>query len=148
MTDQKPTTTDELVRRIEEGWRSFRPAVDAVRGNLRATTLSGWTRLGMLGHVAGWQEVTGPRLDEWLRTGTPPDAPDEDEFNARTAADAERDGEDATLRRLDVSYTALLDAVRRIPTERLTDNDGWPASVVAGNSYDHWQEHEPELRGS
>jgi hypothetical protein len=148
MANDDPKTTDELVRRVEEGWRSFRAAVDAARGDLRVTTPSGWTRLGMLGHVAGWQEVTLPLLDEWQRTGTVPAAPDEDEFNARASADAERDGEEATLRGLDDSYAALLDAVRHLPSERLGDNDGWPAGVVAGNTYGHWQEHEAELRGS
>ena len=111
-------------------------------------TISGWTVGAMLAHIAAWHEATGYRLHRFGATGHPqPKVVEDDEtFNARVAA--ETAGRHAELIRADVhaSFERLRLALLTLDPE--LDAKGWVEAVVAGNTYEHYQEHHDELRAA
>ncbi|HYM83990.1 MAG TPA: maleylpyruvate isomerase N-terminal domain-containing protein [Candidatus Dormibacteraeota bacterium] len=141
-----PTTTADLVGRVEEAWAWARPAVERVaRDGLDRPTSTGWTYRALALHVAAWHELTVERLGAWLATAERPAGVDVDAFNASVARQAASTSDEEVLRRLDASYATFLDLVRGLPTERLGELDAWPVVVVAANSYGHYEEHSAEL---
>ena len=140
---------DDLVFRVDEAWRPF--AADMARLSHEAyerPTAAGWTVGGMLAHVAAWHEATAYRLNRYGATGHPQPkvVEDDDEFNARVVA--ETAGRHAELIRADVhaSFERLRVAVLALDPE--LDPQGWVEAVVAGNTYEHYEEHRDELRAA
>ena len=109
-------------------------------------TPSGWTVGAMLAHIAAWHEATAYRLHRFGATGHPqPKVVEDDEaFNAQVAA--ETAGRHAELIRADVhaSFERLRAAVLALDPD--LDPKGWVEAVVAGNTYEHYEEHREELR--
>lgn len=138
---------DDLVFRVDEAWRPF--AADMARLSHEAyeqTTDAGWTVGGMLAHIAAWHEATAYRLHRFGATGRPQPkvVEDDDAFNARVID--ETAGRHAELIRADVhsSFERLRVAVLALDPE--LDPRGWVEAVVAGNTYEHYEEHRAELR--
>jgi hypothetical protein len=111
-------------------------------------TASGWTVGAMLAHIAAWHEATAYRLHRFAATGHPqPKVVEDDEtFNAQVAA--ETAGRHAELVRADVhvSFERLRLALLTLDPE--LDAKGWVEAVVAGNTYEHYEEHREELRAA
>ena len=111
-------------------------------------TPSGWTVGAMLAHIAAWHEATAYRLHRFAATGHPqPKVVEDDEtFNAQVAA--ETAGRHAELVRADVhvSFERLRLALLTLDPE--LDAKGWVEAVVAGNTYEHYEEHREELRAA
>ena len=111
-------------------------------------TTSGWTVGAMLAHIAAWHEATAYRLHRFGATGHPqPKVVEDDEtFNAQVAA--ETAGRHAELIRADVhaSFERLRAAILTLDPE--LDPKGWVEAVVAGNTYEHYEEHREELRAA
>ena len=138
---------DELVFRVDEAWRLF--SADMARLSHEAygrPTASGWTVGAMLAHIAAWHEATAYRLYRFGATGHPqPKVVEDDEaFNAAVAT--ETAGRHAELIRADVhaTFERLRAAVLTLDPE--LDPKGWVEDVVAGNTYEHYEEHRDELR--
>ena len=111
-------------------------------------TAAGWTIGAMLAHIAAWHEATAYRLHRFGATGHPqPKVVEDDEtFNAQVAA--ETAGRHAELIRADVhaTFERLRAAVLTLDPE--LDPEGWVEAVVAGNTYEHYEEHREELRAA
>jgi hypothetical protein len=111
-------------------------------------TASGWTVGAMLAHIAAWHEATAYRLYRFGATGhaQPKVVEDDEAFNARVAA--ETAGRHAELIRADVhaSFERLRAAVLALDPE--LDPKGWVEAVVAGNTYEHYEEHRDELQAA
>lgn len=133
------STSQELLARIEKGWTHFRSAVAAAGlPALEERTSAGWTYKELLAHIAAWEETIPPRL---AAEGFPYAVGDADAFNAAAAASARERRPAEVVRRLDLAHAALVAAVGRI-----ADRDiGEPTDFLAGNSYDHYEEHRDEL---
>lgn len=112
------------------------------------TTDAGWTVGGMLAHIAAWHEATAYRLHRFGATGRPQPkvVEDDDAFNARVID--ETAGRHAELIRADVhsSFERLRVAVLALDPD--LDPRGWVEAVVAGNTYEHYEEHRAELRSA
>jgi len=111
-------------------------------------TAAGWTIGAMLAHIAAWHEATAYRLHRFGATGHPqPKVVEDDEtFNAQVAA--ETAGRHAELIRADVhaTFERLRAAVLTLDPE--LDPKGWVEAIVAGNTYEHYEEHREELRAA
>ena len=102
----------------------------------------------MLAHIAAWHEETAYRLHRFGATGHPqPKVVEDDEtFNAQVAT--ETAGRHAELIRADVhaTFERLRAAILTLDPE--LDPKGWVEAVVAGNTYEHYEEHREELRAA
>ncbi|HSL75565.1 MAG TPA: maleylpyruvate isomerase N-terminal domain-containing protein [Candidatus Limnocylindrales bacterium] len=147
MTDA-PAARDALLERMDAAWAGFGGAVDQLDGAaLAAPTPSGWTLAAMLAHVTGWHEATAFRVHRFGATGhsQPKVEEDDDRFNARVAAETADLPPDRILVSLRASYGRLRDAVASLDG---LDDDGWVEHVVAGNTYEHYEEHLPEVQAA
>jgi hypothetical protein len=105
----------------------------------------------MLAHISAWHELTTDRLLKYAVSGEPVGLPgdeDEDAINLRMAraSDGRTTGEVVvgtadTHRRLRRTVSAMTDA-------QLAAHDGWASAVIAGNSFEHYQEHLADLESA
>jgi hypothetical protein len=148
MTAADPTDRDALLRRVEEGWASFDERLDRVpSGAFGRITPSGWTIGAMLGHLAAWHDATTYRLHRFAATRheQPVVEADTDAFNARAASEVSGLSGEEIRAGVRASFEQLRDAIRALPS---LDPDGWVVAVVADNTYEHYDEHLPELDGA
>ncbi len=141
-----PTTTAALIERVHEGWRPFRRAVRQLGLlPLGRTTPAGWTYKALLSHVAHWMEAVPAELPERLagRRSAPSDV---DVENAREAAAAPSRSAGDIVERLDAAYAGVLRELERLPGDR--EIPFLAVRLVAGETYGHFAEHQPELDGS
>ena len=101
----------------------------------------------MLAHIAAWHDATAYRLHRFGATGHPqPKVVEDDEtFNASVAA------ETAGRRRRRSGPTSRLVRTLRVAILALDpelDPKGWVEAVVAGNTYEHYDEHRAELESA
>ena len=122
-----------------------------------------WSVKGVLAHVAVYERWTADQLDAMLRGETTmyvaPDVPpggNTDDTDARNAAyyEAWRNRSLADVRRESGEAFALLRAaIERTPEELLNESERFAwlngAAVwqmIPGNSYEHYQDHIPNIR--
>jgi hypothetical protein len=138
------------LRRMDEGWAAFEERVKAL-GNEQLTTRLGegaWTRKQMLAHITIWHELTTDRMLRYGESaepvGVPGDEP-EDSVNARAAraSDGRTSGE--VVMALRDSHRRLRRTVAAMTDAQLAAHDGWAAAVIAGNSFEHYEQHLPDL---
>jgi hypothetical protein len=133
---------------MDEAWNSFRERAHRfdVQQLEQPVAPGGWTRRQMLWHVAAWHVLTTERLTRFRETGDPVEMTEEaDAFNARAARGADGRTTGEIVMSLDDSFRRLRREVSRLDDERLAANDGWAAAVVAGNTFEHYEEHLPDL---
>ncbi len=140
---------DGLVYRVDEAWRPFAAGMARLQHETYGRpTSSGWTVGAMLAHIAAWHDATAYRLHRFGATGhAQPKVVDDDEaFNARVAAEIA--GRPPEMIRTDVhgSFERLRAAVLALDPE--LDPKGWVEAVVAGNTYEHYDEHRAELESA
>lgn len=141
-------TLDGLLARSDEGWASFRRAINAVPQDAWDDEVAsgGWTRRKMLNHVRVWHELTASRLASFRQTGTVPALEEDvDSINARAAADADVRSRELILSDLDRSYADVRSAIEQLGDQDLTAADGWVPNVIAGNTFGHYDEHRADL---
>lgn len=139
---------DALLDRMDGGWTGFGGAVDRLDpAALSAPTASGWTLGAMLAHVTAWHDATAFRVQRFAATGhtQPKVEEDDDRFNARVEAETADLPPDRILASLRSSYERLRGAVASLDG---LDDDGWVEHVVAGNTYEHYEEHLPEVEAA
>ena len=143
-----PATSRAQLERADESWVDFRLAIAAM--GLEAfgrTTPAGWTQQALIAHVAAWHEVSAERLRDFRASGDPSPGPDlsDDAFNARVARDTAALTPAAVVSRLDASWSMLRAEIAALSDRELRAHDGWAASVVAANTFDHYREHRVEV---
>jgi hypothetical protein len=142
---------DDILARMDEAWTAFLGGVRTVTGGGLEVRLGDglWTRKQMLAHVTTWHEMTIERLAKFVETGEPQDFEgDADAINARAARAAEGRTAGEVLLNMEESYRRLRREVGRLSDVQVTANDAWATAVIAGNSYDHYAEHMPDLEGA
>ena len=138
------TTVRDVLTRMDEGWNDFSTRVQELPGEVLGAHLGdgGWTRKQMLAHITTWHELTVERLSGLMASGEQPElAEDEDVINARAARAAEGRTSGEIIQSMQDSYARLRREVSRLTDQQLLDHDGFAASVIAGNSYGHYDEH-------
>lgn len=146
---QRPTTARETLVVLDEAWRQFREAVDAIPGEYLDLRLEvgGWTRKQMLAHISVWHDLTVQRLNSFMQTGQAATLSEhEDVINARAARAAEGRTAGEIMQNIDDSYRRLYRLIGRLSNDQLQVHDGWAGAVIAGNTYDHYREHRADLK--
>ena len=133
---------------MDEAWDSFRER--AHRSTVEQLDVpvaqGGWTRRQMLRHITTWHALTTDRLTRFRESGEPVELTEEtDSINARAARGADGRTTGEILVELDDSFRRLRREVGRLDDERLATHDGWAAAIVAGNTFEHYEEHLPDL---
>ena len=135
----------EHARREAEGWAAFEDALSRVPDD-RLTApgvLEGWTVKEMLHHVTGWIRECIVYLER-MREGTFVEPEETDErVNARNAALADEAGSmDITAVRsgLDAARDVILRHWHELPVI-----DEAAVEWFAGETYEHYEEHLPDL---
>lgn len=152
----EPTTARALLAKVDASWRPFREAVRHVgRAKMDQPIGSGWTYHDLFAHIVGWQDLSARRLRAFRADGTFPPynggvpgiAPftDGDEFNARLVSSHRLVGPEALTDELDTTFHSLRRELAGLTDDQVSANDGWVVTVVAGTTYDHFEEHANEL---
>jgi DinB family protein len=141
------------LRRMDEGWASFHDRVNALQNEQLAVRLGegGWTRKQMLAHITTWHDLTTERMLRFAESGEPiglPGDEDEDAINVRAARASEGRTSGEVIMAMTDSHRRLRRAVAVLTDAQLSAHDGWAASVIAGNSFGHYEEHLPDLADS
>ncbi|HUQ44098.1 MAG TPA: DinB family protein [Candidatus Limnocylindria bacterium] len=133
---------------MDEAWAAFRERAQAIpvqRLDARIGT-DGWSLKQMLAHVWTWHDLTSDRLNAFASSGEPAELQDDpDAINARAARTAGGRTTGEILAGMEDSYRRLRREVGRLTDAQLAANDAWAATVLAGNTYDHYAEHLPDL---
>ena len=151
-TTTKAVTRDELLDRMDHGWTMFETLVARVPPDrFGEPTSSGWGLGSMLAHVAAWHDETTHRLYRFMATGHAQPAPtegdtSEDAYNARVVNETRDRSADEILHSLRRSFARLRGAVAELGDA--LDDDGWTFDVVSGNTFGHYQEHQPEVEAA
>ena len=146
-TDDQPLVRRTLGR-MDDAWTGFRNRAHAVPAERLGARIGedGWTLKQMLGHVGTWHDLTVERLARFAESGEPVELLEEtDAINARAARGAGGRTTGEILLGIDDSYRRLRREVARLSDDQLAANDGWAAAVIAGNTFDHYEEHLAEL---
>jgi hypothetical protein len=150
-TDSPPVSPDTIAATLalmDDAWARFAAAAEAVPASRLTDHLGaeGWTRKQMLAHIGTWHELTFRRLNDFAMTGEhQPLAEEVDAINARAARAAEGVTAGEVLGNMEASYRRLRRLVEGLSDRQLRDHDGWPAAVIAGNTYGHYAEHAADL---
>lgn len=170
-----PRTTSELLARMDEAWTPFRRTAARLGPRaMEQATPAGWSYKAMLAHVAAWHRSAARRLRAFRETGATgsPDPAaaaalfeelgfgpahrealaagwDMDRFNAAVAEAAASRRPAELLRDLDASYALLRAEVGGLSDAQVAaeiqEGTSWAVAVVAGDAYDHYEEHRAEL---
>ncbi len=148
-TSEQPRTRDELLARVDDGWRRFRDAVRAIgRARMGEATPEGWTFKDLVAHCAAWEELSSRRLRTFRESpGGEFSAPgvEVDAFNAQVVESHRLAGPEAVLDELETAHRLLRQEIEKLSDEQVVANDSRVVAVVAGNSYGHYLEHAAEL---
>jgi uncharacterized damage-inducible protein DinB len=135
----------ELAAREAAAWARFEAALDRIPRDRWSDdgVLPGWTVKDLVWHVAGWLDRCGDEL-VGRREGTfVPQSETDEEVDARNAAFA------AAAREMDTAdvHTGLLLARERVQRgwESLPEIDDAAVESYAGETYEHYEEHVPDL---
>jgi hypothetical protein len=142
-----PLTVSDTVVLVEEAWQRFWSRVLAYPRTQMDEPIAaqGWTRKQMLAHVAGWHDITTERLIQLARTGQLRDAGDVDRVNARLARAAMGRTTGEVVESVEASYRRLLRQIQSLDDSTLARHAGWAAERIAGNTFEHYAEHEADL---
>jgi Protein of unknown function (DUF1706) len=147
LPSKHPMSVREIVERLDAGWQKFRSAAVAFPGERMNEHLDGgWTRKQMLAHITAWHELTNERLAKMVATGkSVPLNDDEDTINARVARQAVGRTAGEVLKDMELSFNRLRRQVDRLTDEQLAADDAWAAQIIAGNTYEHYEEHAADV---
>jgi hypothetical protein len=143
-----PATVGDVLARVDRSWRAFRALVAAYpRERIDEPIARGWTRKHMLAHVAAWHDLSTTRLLGLAKTGEPqPLGDDVDAFNARVARAAVGRTSGEVVDSLDASFSRLRRQIAQLTDDQLAAHGGWAIELIAGNTYDHYDEHLADVR--
>jgi hypothetical protein len=142
-------TVKDVLARIDEAWARFSDGVRAMPAESLEERLreESWTRKQMLAHISMWHDLTVDRLVSFAETGKPARLEeDEDVINARASRASEGRTAGEVLLAMQDSFRRLRQEVGRLSNAQLAANDGWAASVIAGNTFGHYEDHLADLR--
>jgi hypothetical protein len=144
--DLSPSVASTL-ERVDRAWHDFHAAITGFPAERMNERLGGgWTRKQMLAHIAAWHDLTSDRLAAFMKDGEVQALADHENLvNARVARKAEGRTMGEIFDALQTSFRRLRRQVSHLTDQQLAAHDGWPAAIVAGNTYEHYDEHLPDL---
>ena len=147
LPSRQPATVREIVALVDEGWQRFRALADGFPGERMDEPIGeGWTRKQMLSHIGAWHDMTHERLGKLIATGEPtPLTESEDAINARVARQAVGRTAGEVVKDMELSFNRLRRQIARLTDEQVAAHDSWAAHVIAGNTYEHYQEHADDV---
>lgn len=155
MAETIPETVekDDLVRRIQNGYRQFEAILVPLReAQMTTPNVNGpWSVKDNLAHLTIWQDYLLSTLRGVLANQEPPEfmsgLSTEDEINEHIY----RENKDRPLAEVQTafraSYKRVLAAVQEMSEERLNQPAPWSKSgnplwpFIAGNTFGHYEEH-------
>ena len=142
-----PTSTRELLRLMDDGWSWFRAAASSFPNEHMDEHLGeGWTRKQMLAHIAAWHDSTHDRLGTLIATGNSQElGQDVDRFNARIARQAIGRTAGEIFKDMEGTFNRLRRRVAQLSDDQIAAHDGWAARVIAGDTYEHYEEHRTDV---
>jgi hypothetical protein len=143
-----PQTMKEVYARVDGAWLQFLALASAFPNERMDEHLSegGWTRKQMLAHISAWHDAAHDRLGDMIMSGKPSERTyDEDQFNARVARQAIGRTAGEVVKEMEMTFNRLRRQLGRLTDQQLVADDGWAASVIAGNTYEHYQEHAADV---
>jgi hypothetical protein len=146
-----PLTIRETLARMDEGWAAFHGRVISIPSEKLELHIGEgeWTRKQMLAHIATWHDLTVERLTRFVDSGEPSDLTEhEDAINARAARTAEGRTTGEILLGMADSYRRIRRQVSALSDAQLAAHDGWAGAIIAGNTFEHYAEHLPDLEGA
>jgi mycothiol maleylpyruvate isomerase-like protein len=144
----RPTTAGDLLERAESAWPRFLGAIHHVGPrHLDQETPSGWRYRDLVAHAAVWHRIAGRGLQAIHETGALPEERLEatDAINAQAARDAEGVPPERLLADLETSWNEVREVLAALTDEDLRAYDGFAIGVAAENTWEHYEEHRPEL---
>ena len=143
MSARPPATKSELIERIEQTWRDFVSALDAVPASER--DLPGacgyWTVGEVLQHISYWEGKI-PEYIQRDRLGLPEQPTDVDRENWLVVGQAPRQPVDSVLRDLYFTHEVAVNAIRQLDDPLSAD----VLEQIACESWDHYPEHTEQLK--
>ena len=146
-SDDQPLVRRTLAR-MDDAWSAFRARAQALPGERLSARIGedGWSIKQMLAHVGTWHDLTVTRLSSFAESGEPAELAEEaDAINARAARAAGGRTSGEILTGVEDSYRRLRREVARLTDPQLAAHEGWAASIIAGNTYEHYAEHVDDL---
>lgn len=143
-----PLTMREMFARVEPAYQAFRDAAYSYPAEHMNDRIGeeGWTRKQMLAHVAAWHDLTTDRLIKAGMTGQPVMLDrDQEQINAAAARVAIGKTAGEVLKDVESTYARLRRQMLRMTDADLRLGEGWAAERIAGNTYDHYEEHMADL---
>lgn len=144
-----PRTTPDTLALVDRSWQRFRAAAAAFPSERMDEHLTerGWTRKQMLAHIAAWHDLTTERLGRMLATGEPVALTEAtDAFNARVARQAVGRTAGEIQKEMEMTFNRLRRRIAQFTDEQLAAAEEWAAQVIAGNTYEHYEEHAADVR--
>jgi mycothiol maleylpyruvate isomerase-like protein len=135
-------TKDELLRREDDAWSTFRDAFAGVSEDRRdvPTVVPGWSVKDLVWHCAYWADYVGTVLEHMAEGMQEPEDQDWDAINEAVAEESKAMTWDAVVvgatRGRDRARAALL---------TLPDLTESATSEFAGETYEHYEEHAAEI---
>lgn len=155
MSEEDEFTKENLMKRVVNGRTAFEETLARVPEDQMQTPIlhDGWSIQDMLGHLAFWQELMTARFAA-LRAGQIPDpVTDFDALNARILNDFRHLTLDEVNEREQAAYQQVLDMLEDATEDELfkPDHFAWAngnpfVAWIAGNTWEHYEEHLPELQ--
>ena len=135
-----------LLARVDGSWAEFRPLLEGLReGHLDRAVAGGWTVRQVLAHLAAWHDDAATRLAQFHATGATTPQPDVDTFNAQVAARAGDTSLTRLVADLERSFGRLRHETARLRDGQLLSGEGWAATEIAANTWEHYEDHVPDL---
>lgn len=143
-----PLTTGDTLVLVDESFARFWERVMAFPPERLDEPIErgAWSRKQMLAHIAGWHDLTTERLLALAKNGEQRTYRESDDaINARfmRAAAGRTTGE--IVQSVEASYRRLRRQIEMLSDEQLAMHGGWAAERIAGNTFEHYAEHEPDL---
>jgi len=133
------TSRDELLARVNAGYRALRAALEALpRERFEEETAAGWSLKDVVAHLAAWEESVPPRVAGVLEKGSDPRLyEDVESFNARVAEAARERTADELFARWAAAHERVLETLRALPENAAP----LAFEIVEWNTTGHYPDH-------
>jgi hypothetical protein len=133
-----PVSKEDVLRRFDATWTSFRAAVrERGRAGLMTPTPSGWSYRDMCAHAANWMQQAVSEVDAGESRSWTTEAILAE--NQRAVEAHRLVGAEAMLDELDTSHRRVRETIAKLSDERMRDPKVF--GIVGFYTYLHWEEH-------
>lgn len=141
------TTAEDIIGKIQDTYAEILSLYrDVPLSNLLDSSLpNGWSVKDVLAHLAAWEARCASLLDEAHASDTPLKAmPDIEALNREFYEERRTWSWEEVESEFRAAHRNLLDAIQGLPRERL--DDPFIRQSIAEETWEHYQEHLPDLR--